>query len=194
MKKILALLLALTALLSLSACGARDLDAPSGYKQASSDEYCDYVLYVPSAWNAESAKTNLTTAAVPVGNSKLTVSVAKLESRAVNAKGEPIETLAQYWDDCKDEYAYLTNSTVNEAKSETIRLGTKWEEAEKAKAHTAYRYVFAGDYQGTSYTFAQVFVLNGSDLYCITMTVATEHYTDETIKTFNDILSYFLFK
>ena len=189
MKKIVALLLPLCMILSLSACG-RDYTAPDGFKQASNDEYCDYVLYVPSAWNTESAASNLTTASIPVGESGLTVSVAKLETRYADAEGNPINTVQDYWESCKGDYDYLINSTADQAKGEAVTLGTGLEDAKK----TGYRYVFSGDYGTTGYTFAQVFVLNGGDLYCITMTVKTAHYTEETMTSFNEILSYFAFK
>lgn len=193
MKKLFALLLTCVMLLSLAACGARDLDAPAGYKQASSDEYCDYVLYVPSAWNTESVKSNLTTASVPVGDSRVTVGVARLEARYdIDKNADGNVSVDEYWESCKADYAYLTKHTLDDAKGEKVTLGSAW--GKDGKTSTGFRYTFAGEYRGTSYSFAQVFALNGGDLYCITLTVKTAHYTDDTIKMFGDILSYFQFK
>ena len=193
MKKLLALILILGTLLSLAACGARDLDAPSGYKKASNDDYCNYVLYVPSAWTAESTKSNLTTATVPVGESSVTVGVAKLEARYdIDQNGDGNISVDEYWESCKADYAYLTNHTLNDAKGEKVTLGAAW--GKDGKTSTGFRYLFAGEYQGTSYSFAQVFALNGGDLYCITLTVKTAYYNDDVMKTFGDVLSYFQFK
>ena len=110
MKKIFALILVFGIMLSFAAC-ARDYTAPDGYQLASSTEHCDYVLYVPTAWNVESNQTNFTTASVPLGESRCTVSVAKLDARY------EATTINDYWQGCKGDYGYLTNFTVHTVKT-----------------------------------------------------------------------------
>ena len=184
MKKILALILVFGIMLSFAAC-ARDYTAPDGYQLASSTEHCDYVLYVPSAWNVENNQTNFTTASVPLGESRCTVSVAKLDARY------EANTIDDYFQGCKGDYGYLTNFTVRtnaEGKEgEQIVIGS----GDKQRA--GYRYIFSGNYGETSYTFQQVFTIKGSDIYCLTLTAVSAHY-DTCAEAFNGILGYFYFK
>ena len=93
MKKILAVLLAVSTLLLAVSCGKQAGDAPQGYKLASNDALCDYVLYVPEVYVCESNASNYTAATVSNAD-KCTVSVAKLEN--VYA-----ETVDAYWESCK---------------------------------------------------------------------------------------------
>lgn len=192
MKKIFALILVFGVMLSFAAC-ARDYSAPDGYQLASSTEHCDYVLYVPSAWNVENNQTNFTTASVPLGESRCTVSVAKLDARY------EATTIDDYFQGCKGDYGYLTNFAVRTVET-TDANGEKVEsEGEQIvigsgdKQRAGYRYIFSGNYGETSYTFQQVFTIKGSDIYCLTLTAVSAHY-DTCAEAFNGILGYFYFK
>ena len=191
MKKIAALLLALSMLL-LASC-AKDADeAPQGYKLASNDALSDYVLYVPEVYVAESTQSNYTIATVSNAD-KCTVSVAKLEN--VYAA-----TVAEYWEQCKGDYSFLTNFTVVSNGTDDAGNPVEWQKATVGtgeRARQGYRYVFTGDYNGTTYKYQQIFLVHGdifsSSLYCITYTATADHY-DTHLEALNAILGYFYFK
>ena len=184
MKKILALLLALGMLCALASCGdANGVVVPDGFQLASDEEFCDYRLFVPNAWVTESGKTNYTMAAVTVGENKCTLSVAEIDTDYTG-------TVDGYWQTCREDYGYLANFTVLEEGAQAL-VGSG------EQAMNGYRYVFTGDYDGTTYQGMQVFVLKAGafsvSLYCITY-MATVTYYAEQLETVNNILTYFQFK
>ncbi|MBE6567846.1 MAG: hypothetical protein E7657_04220 [Ruminococcaceae bacterium] len=192
MKKIVAVLLALSTLFFAVSCAKDAGDAPQGYKLASNDALCDYVLYVPEVYVTESNQSNYTIATISNAD-KCTVSVAKLDS--VYA-----ENMDAYWAECKKDYAFLSDFTV-EAQG-TDENGNPIERV-KASVGTGetltegWRYVFTGSYNGTAYKYQQIFLVHGnvfsSSLYCITFTTLADHY-DSHLEIFNQILGYFYFK
>ena len=191
MKKLIALALVLATLLLVS-CGSTAGDAPDGYKLASNDTLCDYVLYVPEVWVAESNASNYTIATVSNAD-KSSVSVAKLQN--VYA-----DTLDEYWASCKGEYTFLTDFTVLSQGTNENGEPVEWEKVTVGmgeNAMTGFRYVFTGKYNGTSYKYQQIFLVrNGvfsSSLYCITYTATLEKY-DAHLETLTAMLGYFYFK
>jgi hypothetical protein len=184
MKKIIALILAVGLLLALASCGGgSDIVVPDGYQLASAEEYCDYRLFVPSAWVTESGKTNYTMAAVTVGGNKCTLSVAEIATAYTG-------TVDGYWQTCLEDYGYLSNFTAVEEGAQAL-VGSG------ENARNGYRYVFTGTFNGTSYKYQQIFLVHGnafsSALYCITFTSTAEHY-DMHLEALNSILGYFYFK
>lgn len=192
MKKLIALLLVLSTLLFAVSC-AKDADAaPQGYKLASNDALCDYVLYVPDVYVCESNASNYTIATISNAD-KCTVSVAKLEN--VYA-----ETVDAYWTECKQEYSFLSDFVVETQGSDEAGNPIEWAKASVGTGETlkeGYRYVFTGTYNGTAYKYQQIFLVHGnafaSSLYCITFTSLADHY-DGHLEAFNQILGYFYFK
>ena len=191
MKRILAVLLAVATLL-LASCAKTADEAPQGYKLASNDELCDYVLYVPEVYVTESNTSNYTIATVSNAD-KCTVSVAKLEN--VYA-----ENVAAYWESCKKDYAFLSDFTVEVQNTDENGNPVEWARASVGTGETlkeGYRYVFTGTYNGVSYKYQQIFLVHGnvfnSSLYCITFTSLADHY-DGHLEAFNQILGYFYFK
>lgn len=182
MKKILSLLASVAILLSLVSCGGSDPNAPAGYKLASNSELCDYALYVPEVWVSESQKANYTIATVSNAD-KCSLSVAKLEN--VYAP-----TVDEYWKICKTEYTFLKNFEV-------VEEGTKATVGTGDSAKAGYRYIFTGEYGGTTYKYMQIFLVHGgvfeSSLYCITYTARADHY-DDHLEIINSTLGYFSFK
>ena len=182
MKRFLAFVLAMVAMLSFAAC-ARDYSAPDGYQLASQEEYCDYRLFVPSAWVTESGKTNYTMAAVTVGGNKCTLSVAEIATAYTG-------TVDGYWQTCLEDYGYLSNFTAVEEGAQAL-VGSG------ENARNGYRYVFTGDFDGKSYQCMQVFLIKegvmGVSLYCITYMATVEYYAEQ-LETVNNILTYFYFK
>ena len=192
MKKIIALLLALSTLLLFASCGRTAGDAPEGYKLASNDALCDYALYVPEVYVTESNDSNYTIATVSNAD-KCTVSVAKLEN--VYA-----ETVEEYWKQCKAGYAFLSDFTVEAQGTDEEGNPIEWAKATVGtgeRAKTGYRYVFTGKYGGNTYKYQQIFLVHGSafnsSLYCITFTSLADHY-DSHLEAVNQILGYFYFK
>ena len=184
MKKIIALILAVGLLLALASCGGgSDIVVPDGYQLASQEEYCDYRLFVPSAWVTESGKTNYTMAAVTVGGNKCTLSVAEIATAYTG-------TVDGYWQTCLEDYGYLSNFTAVEEGAQAL-VGSG------ENARNGYRYVFTGDFDGTSYQCMQVFLIKegvmGVSLYCITYMATVEYYAEQ-LETVNNILTYFYFK
>lgn len=191
MKKTLLLLLSLVMLLCFASCGKTG-DAPTGFRLASDAELCDYVLYVPEAWVSESNQSNYTITTVSNADT-CSLSVAKLENVY-----EP--TMAEYWDKCKTEYAFLQNFTVLPGGTDENGQPVEWAKATVGTGESArngYRYVFTGDYNGVSYKYQQIFLVKnglfGSDLYCITYAATADHY-DNHLETVNAILGYFAFR
>lgn len=180
MKKLIALLLALCALLSFAACGKEDPIAPEGYKVASNGEICAYNLYVPETWVAQSDRTDYTIAAVSSSDG-CTVSVAKLED--VYA-----ETMGQYWEECKSKFTFLSDFAVTEEGAQ-VSVGSD--------GRQGYRYRFSGKYNGTEYAYMQVFFFDSNTFspgfYCFTYTATAEHF-DKHLPLVNDILGYFRFR
>lgn len=192
MKKILALLLACATLLLAVSCGKAAGDAPDGYKLASNDALCDYALYVPKVWVTESNDSNYTIATLS-GADKATLSVAKLEN--VYA-----DNLDEYWNSCKEDYAFLTDFTVISQGTNDAGESVAWEKTTVGtgdKAKTGFRYVFTGKFGGTEYKYQQIFIVHGgafsSALYCITYTATADKY-DTHLETVNAALGYFYFK
>ena len=192
MKKIIALLLALTMLVLFASCAKTAGEAPEGYKLASNDELCDYVLYVPEVYVTESTKSNYTIATFSNAD-KCTISVAKLE----NVYAANVD---EYWTQCKEDYAFLSDFTVEAQGTDDAGNPIEWARASVGIGETlkeGYRYVFTGKYNGTAYKYQQIFLVHGnafnSALYCITYTALVEHY-DSHLEGINQILSYFYFK
>ena len=184
MKKILALILVFSMLFALASCGgSSDVVVPDGYQLASSDEYCSYRLFVPSAWVTESGKTNYTMTAVTVGANKCTLSVAEIDTDYTG-------TLDGYWQTCKEDYGYLANFTAVEEGAQAL-VGTG------ENAMNGYRYVFTGDFDGKTYKCMQVFLVKESllsaSLYCITYMASADYY-EEQLATVNNVLGFFYFK
>ncbi len=184
MRKILALCLVLATLLTLAACGGTADGAPEGFKIASDDELCDYVLYAPDAWVTESNKSNYTMATVSQTDG-VTLSVAKIESVYER-------TMQEYWEKCKTEYTFLNNFAVVEGEE-----GTQATIGSGERVYAGYRYIFTGDYAGTSYRYMQIFIVRGglfsAGLYCITYTAKADTY-DKYLDSVNDVLNAFYFK
>ena len=180
MKKLMALMLALCALLTLSSCGGDAPVAPEGYKLASNDDICTYSLYVPETWIAQSDRSDYTIAAVSSTDS-CTVSVAKLED--VYA-----ETMDQYWEECKAKFIFLSDFTVTEEGAQ-VSVGSD--------GRQGYRYRFSGKYNGTEYAYMQVFFFDSNTFspgfFCFTYTATAEHF-DQHLTLANEILSYFRFR
>ena len=192
MKKIVSVLLVLATLFCAVSCSQTANDAPQGYKLASNDALCDYVLYVPEVYVSESNDSNYTIATISNAD-KCTVSVAKLEN--VYA-----ETVDAYWTQCKSDYAFLSNFNVIPQGTDDAGNPVEWAKASVGTGETlkeGYRYVFTGSYNGTAYKYQQIFLVHGnafsSSLYCITFTTLEEHY-DAHLEAFNQILGYFYFK
>lgn len=192
MKKIIAALLLLSTLFFAVSCSKEAADAPDGYKLASNDALCDYALYVPEVFVTESAQSNYTIATVSNAD-KCTVSVAKLENVYAS-------TVAEYWEACKADYAFLSDFTVVSQGADAEGNAVEWEKASVGTGETlkeGFRYVFTGKYGGKEYKYQQIFLVHGnafsSSLYCITYTALADHY-DGHLETFNQILGYFYFK
>ena len=192
MKKIVALLLALSTLILAVSCAKDANGAPQGYKLASNDAICDYALYVPEVYVCESNASNYTIATISSAD-KCTVSVAKLEN--VYA-----ETVDKYWEECKQGYAFLSDFAVEAQGTDEEGKPIEWARASVGTGETlkeGYRYVFTGNYNGTAYKYQQIFLVHGnafsSSLYCITLTTLADHY-DGHLEAFNQILGYFYFK
>ena len=191
MKKLLAVLLVLSTLL-LGSCSKAADGAPQGYKLASNDALCDYVLYVPEVYVTESNASNYTIATISSAD-KCTISVAKLEN--VDA-----ESVATYWEDCKAGYAFLSDFAVEAQGTDENGKTVEWARASVGTGETlkeGYRYVFTGTYNGVAYKYQQIFLVHGSafnsSLYCITFTSLADHY-DGHLEAVNQILGYFYFK
>ena len=192
MKKIASLLLVLATLLFAVSCSKAAGDAPQGYKLASNDALCDYALYVPEVYVTESNQSNFTIATLSNAD-KCTISVAKLEN--VYAA-----TVAEYGEECKSDYAFLSDFAVVSQGTDKDGNPVEWEKASVGtgeKVKEGYRYVFTGRFNGTSYKYQQIFLVHGnafsSALYCITFTSTAEHY-DMHLEALNSILGYFYFK
>ncbi len=192
MKKIFALLLACATLLLSVSCAKGAGEAPDGYKLASNDALCDYVLYVPEVWVTESNNSNYTIATLSSAD-KATLSVAKLEN--VYA-----ENLDEYWKSCKDDYTFLSDFTVISQGTNDAGESVEWEKMTVGsgdKAKTAFRYVFTGKYANTEYKYQQIFIVHGnafsSALYCITYTAKADSY-DKHLENITAALNYFYFK
>ncbi len=189
MKKIAICFLSLLMLFSFVSCGDSDDTVPAGYKKASNDACCDYILYVPETWICGSGTSNFTTATVASGDT-CNVSMASVE--AVYAK-----SVADYWAEQKAEYESLfgTITVVEEGARASVGQGEN-------KIGKAYRYVFTAKHgtegKETDYKFMQVFMvrdnaLSGSALYCFTYTATADHY-DKHLEEVNGILTNFSFK
>ena len=169
MKKIFAISLVLVMLFALVACANTADGAPQGYKIASNDELCTYVLYTPDAWVTESNDSSYTMATITSG---ATLSVAKIENVYER-------TVQEYWDKCKTEYTFLQNFAVVEG-----------EEGVQATVGSGER-VYAG------YRYMQIFLvrnaLTDTGLYCITYTAKADIY-DTHLPAVNDVLNAFYFK
>lgn len=192
MKKFVALLLVFSTLLFAVSCSKDAGEAPQGYKLASNDELCDYVLYVPEVYVAETQKSNYTIATVSNAD-KCTVSVAKLENVYSG-------TVAKYWEECKGDYPFLSDFTVVSQGTDENGNPVEWEKASVGtgeRLKEGYRYVFTGKYDGKEYKYQQIFLVHGNvfsaSLYCITFTTLADHY-DSHLDVFNQILGYFYFK
>lgn len=180
MKKTVSLLLLLTVIFSLVACGGNTDGAPEGYKLASNSEVCSYSLYVPEAWTSESEKSDYTMAKIS-SLDPCSVSLAVLD-------GVYAETMADYWTSVKDSYHFLTDMTViEEGAQATIGSGES--------VRQGYRYVFSGKYGDTTYRYMQIFFTKGgldANVYCFTYTALDEHY-DAHLEVVQTILQSFKF-
>ena len=175
MKKLIALVLALCAMLALVSCGGNDTTVPDGYKLASNSELCSYSLFVPETWIAQSDRTDYTIAAVSSTDS-CSVSMANIEGD--NLYG--VTTVADYWEHCKTQYTFLGDFAVSEEGTQ-VAFG--------ADGHQGWRYRFTGTYNGTTYAYMQVFVIARDAFYCFTYTATAEDY-DAHLTLVNEILSY----
>lgn len=182
MKKIFAISLVLVMLFALVACANTADGAPQGYKIASNDELCTYVLYTPDAWVTESNDSSYTMATITSG---ATLSVAKIENVYER-------TVQEYWDKCKTEYTFLQNFAVVEGEE-----GVQTTVGSGERVYACYRYIFTGDYAGTSYRYMQIFLVRNAladtGLYCITYTAKADIY-DTHLPAVNDVLNAFYFK
>lgn len=176
MKKILCVLLALTALLSFSSC-AKEAAVPDGYKLASNAEACAYSLFVPESFVAGDSGSTFTKANVS-NSDACEVSFMTVADIGGN-------TVAEHWESLQAEYAA------------TFPEGYAVTEDEQGAAVSVggingFRYIFTAKYGGKEYKFMQIFVarstLMTAELYVFTYTAAADHY-DTHLEAVNGIVS-----
>ena len=182
MKKIAICFLSLLMLFSFVSCGENDDTVPAGYQKASSDDHCDYILYVPDTWTVRSGSdTNFTSATVATGD-KCNVSVAELE-------GEYGQTIPSYWEAEQEKYTAVFDTFTVVSSEEVVTVGSGESKVD------GLRYVFVGDI-GEGFEAKkqmQVFFIHGNSFYCFTYTASEAHY-DEHLEAVNGILANFSFK
>lgn len=160
MKKITAILLALFAIFSLTACGAND-NAPSGMKLAS-NEICDYYFYVPTNWTV-SMSTGVTSAYY----SEKDRSNISMTSYAL----ADTMTAEEYWESIKSTYTALF-AEMSEPEVKTTAL-----DGIEAKQYTYT--AKAGEEQ---YKIMQVFCVKGDTVYVFTFTATPEKFEEHIDK------------
>ena len=160
MKKITAILLALLAILSLSACGAGD-NAPSGMKLAS-NEVCDYYFYVPTNWTVD-----MSTGVASAYYSKNDRSNISMTSYALSKT----MTAEEYWESIKRSYTSLF-AEMSEPEVKTTAL-----DGVEAK-----QYTYTVKAANEQFKIMQVFCVKGDTVYVFTFTASPEKFEEHIDK------------
>ena len=169
-KKIIVLIIAVAALLSLVSCGKKT-DAPNGMKNAAreDDPYC---LYVPQSWVTNKGDI---VGAYYSNTDKSNITVMPY--------GGDFATTEEYWEDfkkrCTDEFAEFEVIKENEPKVVSGR--------------NALQFVYKLKIDGEVYQCQQTVLAYGNLLYVITYTAAAEKY-ESHIADIDNILSVLSFK
>lgn len=170
MKKILALLLAVSAL-ALTGCNS-DNEAPTGYKTASG-EAADYTFFVPEDWTVD-LSTGATSAFYSTDDpSSVSVMVWELPHTDT--------TLDEWWEmNLEDISLVFQNVAVEEPENVTMDgvYGKK--------------YTYTADLGEFSYKIQQTAALHGGSVYLVTYTSLADTY-DAHLEEVNNMLSFFTF-
>ena len=174
MKKILAIILAITFVLTImTACGKKE-DAPSGMKLASGDA-ASYSLYIPKSWKID-VQTGYTAAHVS-DEDKTNVSVTVYDLEHTNS------TVDDWWEVNSADFAVV----CTDYKEITIGADTVLDGV------NAKEYVYSAKLGGAEYTYHQVAAVTDSGtVYVITYTCTPDMY-ESHLETFNKITSEFKF-
>lgn len=181
MKKFLAMLLALTALL-LSAC-SNDTTADESMPENTNktvNEAVDYYFYYPKAWELDrndgmiSIKSNMSTIASQQSFASISVTSYNLP--------DPKQLVDTYWEKYSEDISATFNEYefLNEEKIELDKI-------------VAARYEYTGKLSGNKYKFSQVICIRNGIVYLVTLT-AKEADFDKTVIDFEKVIEYFHFK
>lgn len=170
MKKILALLLAVSAL-ALTGCGS-DSEAPTGYKTASG-EAADYTFFVPDEWTVD-LSTGATSAYCSTDDPS-SVSVMTWELPHTDT------TLDEWWEmNLEDISLVFQNVAIEEPENVTVDgvYGKK--------------YTYTADLGEFSYKIQQTAAIKGGSVYLITYTSLADTY-DTHLEEVGNMVSFFTF-
>ncbi len=171
--RILALLIALSALFSAVSCGEKESNAPMGFKEIS-DEGVTYHFYVPDEWVTD-VSTGMTSAYYS-GRDPSNVSVTAFELDGT------VTSVAQYWEmyeaDFKSVFADMEYVDQSEVTLDDV---------------AAMQYIYTATVSDIEYKFMQIVALRQNQVYIFTYTAAAEQY-DAHIEDVLAMLDYFTFK
>ncbi len=152
MKKLISLLLLLSCLLALVACGGGDSEYPEypNTVMISNLSVVEYYLYVPDSWIVDE-QTGMTSAHVSELDST-NVSVTTYE------KTERYSTLAEFWTTYESDFAATYGAMQYVVRAEATLLG----------GQDAFRYVYKTTFLGTAYHVDQVVTMYQDRFYLMT--------------------------
>ena len=181
--RLIALLAALIAALSLAACRKKDTGIPDGYQLVGADENGvltevgeakDYLFFVPASWKIDINGT-ATSAYVSSGD-PATVSVMTWTPPTTDA------TPGDFWNTFVADFEKVYSDFAIESEADILLDG------EAARSVT-----FTGSIGENAYRFRQITAIRGGLVYVLTYTNLAERF-DEHDGDFDEIAGYFKFR
>ena len=171
----LILILAFVMLLGITACSARQADAPSGMIRLSND-YVDYNMFVPEAWTIITDENTSYLSAYFNERDRSNITVTAFEVEKTYA------SLDEFWADYEAEFQ-STFSDMEYSANERMLLDQ----------HEAKAVEYTATVTGVKYKYMQIVCVRGTTAYLITYTATEENY-DDHIDTIWAVINEFSFK
>lgn len=159
----------------LTACSAKQADAPSGMKRLSND-FADYNMFVPEAWVIVSDESTGYSSAYYNERDRSNITVTAFKIDAVYS------SLDEFWAVYEEEFA-STFSDMEYVSDERVTL-----DGYEAKAVE-----YTATITNIKYKYMQLVCVRGDIVYLITYTATEDNY-DDHIETVWAVLGEFSFK
>lgn len=192
----LALLLTLP-MLTLTACGESDPNAPSGYITASNDKV-EYTLFVPKDWVVDTTENSMMTTARVSDQDTSNISMVAYTNETYEVKtdenGKQISPVPEYWADYKESLTALFDKdsegkstfVLNEdASGKTMMVGNNG----TGSPATGYSYSYTATLGEVELQYLQVIIYRKNTFYIFTYTSTPDLY-ENSIEDVEGILSY----
>ena len=158
----------------LPGCSKADPTVPDGMKLASDPELATYTFFVPDSWSIDTQ--NASTRAYVSGTDRSFIMVMSGDLQHTDS------TVDSWWESGLDELKALYQN---------FELSVEGEET-KLDGADARKYVYSGDFGGTSFKYTQVAAVKGGVIYIITYGATADKW-DSHVDEVNKMIGNFRF-